>query len=86
MVIFTIPGSTGCENQPPEQISHDYSSQIILYFLLTALKLKHSCKVQPISTIFVPPERMHLCPRGPGWGPDGECLLGAVLSGAWYSA
>ena len=25
VVIFIIPGSNSCENQPPEQISHDYS-------------------------------------------------------------
>jgi hypothetical protein len=31
-------------------------------------------------------EGVHFCSRWPGWLPDGQCLLGAVLPGAWYSA
>lgn len=32
------------------------------------------------------PAWMHLCPRRPGWCPDGEHLLGALLSGTRHPA
>lgn len=30
-------------------------------------------------------EGMHIYSRGPGWGTDGQCMLGTLLSGAWNS-
>ena len=41
-----------------------------------------------LNTIWVPSVSawMYLRPRGPGWRADGQCMLGAVLPGAWHPA
>ena len=35
---------------------------------------------------FILLEGMYQCPRRPGRSPDGQCLLGTVLSGTWNPA